>query len=317
MFNQNNECMKRLSLILFSVAIAVSGFFTSCTEDTDTTFDKPTIDVVLGGQAVSGTVEKAEGTALNFEIKFSMGAAEDKLTKIRITSTIGGKTFNVIDSVLDAGLFNGGDKEFVYTYNTSVGTSEEKLSFYTEDSKSRTQEEVITIKPTSVTPAGSVRTTETIIMGSYKNTQYNSCYSLSLNKTVSLQGGFSQPDPIDILYFYGSENQATLAGPSNAALATVYNNATYGIAKWSKRNATKLLTTTVTSATFDAINTSALFTASFPTDLTAATDMANKLITNKVVAMETVGGKKALIKVTEINGNTSTSYIKITVKTVL
>ncbi|NJK94673.1 MAG: hypothetical protein HC905_06905 [Bacteroidales bacterium] len=71
--------MKRVSLVLISFALVISGFFTSCTEDTDTSFDKPTIDVRLDGTDVTGTIEKAEGTALNFEIKFSMGAAEDKV----------------------------------------------------------------------------------------------------------------------------------------------------------------------------------------------------------------------------------------------
>ncbi len=316
MFNQNDERMKRISLVLVSVAIAVSGFFSSCTDDTDTTFDKPTIDVVLDGSAVTGTIEKAEGAALNFEIKFSMGAAEDKLTRIKITSEIGGKAFTVVDSVLNEGLFNTGDKFVVYSYKTSVGSTQEILTFYTEDKQSRTQEEVITIKPTSTTPVGSVRTTEAVIMGSY-NSKLESCYSLSINKPVSLQGGFSQPASIDLLYFYGASNEATLAGPVNADLEAVYTSATIGIKKWSVRNATKLLVTNITSTEFDNISTAANFTSLFPSDLTNAIDKANKLTVGKVIAMKTADNKTALIKVVLINGTTSAGSITVKIKTVL
>jgi hypothetical protein len=165
------------------------------------------------------------------------------------------------------------------------------------------------------TPAGSVKTTEAIIMGSYANTTYNSCYSLSLNKTVSLSGGKSQPGSIDLLYYYGSTNKATLAGPSNATLEQIYTNATNGIAKWSIRNATKLLKTSVSN--FDNITTSALFTSAYPTDLSNATDIVNNLAVGNVIAMKTTDNKTALIKVSEINGTSSTGYIKITIKTVL
>jgi len=310
MFNQKNECMKRISIVLMSVTLAVAGLFTSCTDDTDTSFDKPTIDVLLGGTAVTGTIEKTEGTALNFEIKFTMGAAEDKLTKVRITSTIGGKTFNVVDSVLDAGLFNGGDQDFVYTYNTSVGNSEEKLSFYTEDSKSRTQEEVVTIKPVAIAPVGEFVTREAILMGSYANTTLGSCYSLSLNKVLTLSAGFSQQASVDIFYFYGATNKATLSAPSNNDLTAVFTNATTGLAKWTNKNATKFKAVTV--ADFAGITLADFNTAT----ATVGTGIfVNNLTPNSVLAFETVGAtpKKGLIKVNTITDGSAGS-IKISIK---
>lgn len=311
MFNQNNECMKRLSLILFSVAIAVSGFFTSCTDDTDTSFDKPTIDVLLGGQAVSGTIEKTEGTALNFEIKFSMGAAEDKLTKIRISSTIGGKTFNVIDSVLDAGLFNGGDKEFVYTYNTSVGTSEEKLSFYTEDSKNRTQEEVITIKPVAIAPVGDFVTRTAILMGGQDNATIGSSYSISLNKVLTLLSAKENSSAVDFMYYYGATNKATLGSPSNTDVQSVFNATKYpntNVAGWATKNTTNFADVTV--ANFDNITVTD-FDAKIAT---VGTDkQSTQLAVGEVIAFKTAT-KSGLIKVEQISTTTSAGYIKISIK---
>lgn len=309
MFNQNKFRMKRLSLVLISLSLAVSGLFTSCEEDTDTSFDKPTIEVLLDGSAVTGDIQKPEGTALNFEVKFSMGAAEDKLTKIRITSTIGGKTFNVVDSVLDQGIFNSGDEEFVYTYKTSVGTSEEKISFYTEDTKSRTQEEVVTIKPQTVAPVGEFVVREAILMGSYANATLGSCYSFDLNKVLTLSAGFSQQSAVDLFYFYGSTNKATLSAPSNTAdLGQVFTNATTGIAKWTTKNATKLKEVTgvdfanLTVTAFDAA------VASMGTEI-----KVNNLAVGDVLAIETAGTKKALVKVDQITEGSAGS-IKITIK---
>lgn len=314
--------MKRLSLVLVSLSLVVSGFLTSCSSDSNSPFDAPTVDVVYtvsGGSAVPAndkdTITKAEGTNISFAVKFTMGDAGDKLTNVKILSEISGKTYNIVDSALNEGLFNSGDKEFTYTYNTSVGSATEKITFTIVDKQNREGTAVIYVKPSVVVPAGSVKTTEAIIMGSYKNALYNSCYSLALNKTISLQGGFSQQSAVDLLYYYGATNEATLAGPSNTSLESVYNNTTYGIAKWSTRNATKLLSVTV--ANFDNITTPDLYNAAFTTDWTAtATDIANKLAVGKVIAMKTAGNKTALIKVTEINGTTSSGYIKITIKTI-
>lgn len=324
MFNQNKKSMKRLSLILLSVAIAVSGVFTSCTEDTDTGFDDPSVEVLYSSTGSSDvpvqdgdTIKKAEGTNLSFDVKFTTGDAGDKLTKVKITSKISGKTYNIVDSLLDEGLFNSGAKTFTYSYETSVGSAVEEIVFSIIDKKDREGSAVVYVKPTVVTPAGSVKTTEAIIMGSYANALYNSCYSLTLNKTVSLQGGFSQPAEIDLLYYFGATNKSTLAAPSNASLEQVYTNATYGIAKWSTRRATKLLKTSVTASTFDGITTSTAFTSAFPADMTAALDLAKELAVGNVIAMKTAGNKTALIKVVEINGTTSSGYIKITIKTVL
>lgn len=320
--------MKRINLVLISLLVAMSGFFVSCADDTDedtNSFNEPTVEVkytAAGGTSVTATanetIKKAEGTSIDFDVKFTMGDAGDKLTKITITSEISNKVYTIVDSTLNDGLFNAGDKTITYKYSTTVGSAVEKIVFSTLDKQNRKGEAVINVEPATVTPVGSVKTTEAIIMGSYKNTTYNSCYSLELNKTVSLNGGFSQQAMIDLLYFYGSSNEGTLAAPISPEAASVYNNATYGLAKWTtKRNDTKLLLTSITGANFDAITSGTAFVAAYPTDLATAKNLANHLTVGNVLAMKTEGGKTALIKVTEVNGTTSSGYIKITIKTVL
>lgn len=305
--------MKRINLVLISLAIALSGFFTSCTDDDgeDTTFDKPSIDVMLDGQDVTGSViEKEEGTALSFEVKFTMGVAEDKLVKVKITSTIGGKSFAVLDSALNEGLFNAGDKEFIYTYKTSVGSAEEKITFYTEDKKARNIEESVTIKSKAVSTPGDFVTREAILMGSYANATLGSAYSVDLNKVLSLSAGFSQQSAVDMFYFYGSTNKATLSAPSNADLTQVFTNATTGLAKWTTKNATKFkdVTTSVT-------NFAGLTIADFDAAVaTMGTEIkVNNLTAGKILAFETVGAKKGLIKVDQITEGSNGS-IKITIK---
>lgn len=303
--------MKRISLVLISFTLAVSGFFTSCTDDTDTSFDKPTIDVVLDGTAVTGTVEKTEGTAVTFEIKFTMGAAEDKLSKIRITSEISSKTFTIIDSTLDAGLFNGGDKDFVYTYKTSVGSSAEKLSFYTEDTKSRTQEVVITVTPKAIVAVGGFVTREIILMGAQDNATYGSSYSIDLNKALNLLSAKDASSSVDFMYYYGNSNKATLGSPSSTDVQSVFSAARYpntNVAGWATKNTTSFADATgtdfanVTVADFDA-KIAAIGSDKQSTQLTAGDVIAFKTST-----------KSGLIKVTEIVGATSAGYIKISMK---
>lgn len=304
--------MKRINLVLISLAIAVSGFFTSCTDDgdEDTTFDKPSIDVMLDGADVTGTtIEKEEGTALSFEVKFTMGVAEDKLVKVKITSTIGGKSFAVLDSALNDGLFNAGDKEFIYTYKTSVGSAEEKISFYTEDKKARSIEESVTIKSKAVSTPGDFVSREAILMGSYANATLGSAYSVDLNKVLSLSAGFSQQSAVDMFYYYGVTNKATLSAPIDADLTKVFTNATNGLAKWSTKNATKFAK--VTSITDFAALTTAQFDAAVATMGTEI--KANGLAAGNILAFETVGGKKGLIKIDQITEGSNGS-IKITIK---
>jgi hypothetical protein len=317
--------MKRINLALISLLVAVSGFFTSCSSDDDNAFNEPTVDVMYtaaGGSSVTAndndTIKKAEGTSLAFDVKFTMGDAGDKLTKITITSEISNKVYTIVDSTLNDGLFNSGDKTLTYKYNTTVGSATEKIVFSTLDKQNRKGEAIIYVKPATVAAAGSVKTTENIIMGSYgTSSEYGSCFSLELNKAVKLSGGFDQQAMIDLLYFYGSSNEASLAAPSSSDAAIVYNSTTIGLAKWSTRNDTKLLITSVSTSTFDAITSATAFTAAFPADLTASKNIANHLSVNNVVAMKTVGGKTALIKVVQITGTGGTSYIKVIVKTVV
>jgi hypothetical protein len=323
MFNPNYSIMKKISFVLVSIAIAISGFLSSCSDTTTTGFDTPSVDILYSAAGSSSvplvdrdTVIKEEGTSLKFEVKFTMGDAGDKLTNVKVTSEISGKIYSVVDSSLDAGLFNGADKSLTLTYNTSVGSAIEKITFTTLDKQNREGTAIIYVKPKTVVPAGSVKTTEAIIMGSYSNATYGSCYSLSLNKVVTMSGGFSQQSSVDMLYYYGVTNKSTLAAPSNATLEQLYTSATNGIAKWGTRNNTKLLVKAVSN--FDAITTSDLFNSAFPTsEISSASDIVNQLSVGTVFAMKTAGGKTALVKVTEINGTNSAGYIKITIKTVI
>lgn len=315
--------MRKINLLLVSLLVLASGFFTSCEKDEDTGFDTPSVEVKYsenGGTSQSiqdgATIEKAEGTVLKFDVKFSMGDAGDKLTKIVIKSEISNKVYTIVDSALNTGLFDGGDKSITYSYSTSIGSTAEKITFTTYDKQDREGIAIINLKPASVTPTGSVKTTEAILMGSWGNSTYGSCYSLDLNKVLTVSAGYSQQSAVDLFYYYGATNLATLAAPSASSVATIYNNANYGVQKWSTKNATKIYLY-LTTPNFDGINDATTLTNTLPNFATAAGvgDYWNDLRKDDVLAIKTAAGKTAILKITELVTG-SNGYIKLTIKTV-
>ena len=302
--------MKKINVLFIAVGIAIAGFMTSCSKDsTDTSFSNPTIAVNLDGTAVTGTVSKLPGTALSFDIKFGMGDQSDKLTNVLITSSISGKSFDVLDSTLNSGIFNGGASSLTYTYRTNVGNSTEKLIISITDKKDRTTTDTITITPLVVVPQGEFIITPAILMGDQNNATVGSFYSIDLGKILTISGAKSQSSYVDFVYYYGNTNKATLSSPANADAKTVFGSATSGIGTWSVKNSTNYK-----SVTSDQYGTTS--TVDFDTTIgTIGTDnQITSLDNTKFVAFKTAGGKSGIIKVVEINTTSKAGYLSILIK---
>ena len=293
--------MKKINSLLLLSAIAGTVFFASCTKDETTastatvaystpTDGKATVaaDSIVG---VAFTVTSPE------ELKsFSATVAYDGAAAVAFgtDSTIAKntKTFSFV-GVLKARSVAGTE---VYTYTFT-------------DTKGATTKAVVTLTVTAaaekvVTYTAKLLGGQSAAAGSFFNSSEGLVYSQADAKTNA--------GKVDILYFYGATNMATIASPDDADAGTIYNNSSTGLQTWSTRNATKFKTSTVTAAQFDAItatNDAVIIAAAAG----AADTKSNKLASGSVFAFVTASGKKGLIKVTAVTG-TQDGNITIDVK---
>jgi hypothetical protein len=111
---------------------------------------------------------------------------------------------------------------------------------------------------------------------------------------------------IDIVYFYGATNNASLAAPDDAG-ANEFS--VFALDSWSTKNSTKF--TAVLAVDFDTVLGAEDidgFVSSTP-----ANSKASKLSAGDVVGFETANGQKGLVKVTDITTG-ETGSITISVK---
>jgi hypothetical protein len=292
--------MKKLSFLMIAAFAAVSSMFVSCTKD-DPENPEPSIDVSVTyadqnnvPQLDGSTIEATEGMIANFKITFNMGV--EKLKEVHMKSTIGGKTFNVLDSVgLDKGLFNTGAKKIDFTYTTNFGVEDEVLTFSAIDVASTpvTTTFTITLKSKDPTPVGEFIIKEAILMGGQKNATSGSFYSVALGKVLTIGAATSQPADVDLAYFYGATNQATIASPADTDAQTISYGATK-MSSWGTKNKTLFFLVEKADGTKPA--------EWWNDNIEKATDLtkAAKLAKGNVVVYKTAKGTKGAFVVEDI-----------------
>jgi hypothetical protein len=171
-----------------------------------------------------------------------------------------------------------------------------------------TEEEVTPTLPTE--PTETIRTQTTKLLAGQSNNDAGSFYATAGTGTIYKQADAkANSAAVDFLYYYGANNQATIAAPNDTDAATVYSNATTGLQTWATRNATKFKATTLTAADFNNATPATINTAAEGANLA----MAKTLAAGNTYAFITAGGKKGLINVANITG-TQAGSITINVK---
>jgi hypothetical protein len=305
--------MKKMNYGVWAMLFAVSAGFAGCEKDSeDNPFDSPTIAVkaTYNGAtnkdvADAATIELEEGSAITFNIRFTMGA--DKLKEVHLKSTISGKSYPILDSVeLDKGILNKGEEYIDFVYPTNVGVSEETFSFTTKDTKDRSGSFTLTIKPKTKQSAGEFITKAITLLGGQNNETEGSFYSVALGKVLTIGAAKGQPGDVDFAYFYGSTNKATICAPSDTDGQTI----SYGKVKmssWTTKNATKFAV--VSSA--DGNDPAAWWDEAITAVGTSPDTKANNLNAGKVVAFKTAGGKTGAFVVKAVDGTQSSGFISI------
>jgi len=253
--------MRKIKFLLFSVLLAGAAF-TSCSPEE--LIDVPDVDkpVVTLYNAVNGvkttkittstiTGDKV-GDVVPVVVLFEMGAKNDKLTRVQITTTIGGQSFTVLDSTLNDGWFNAADKSHEKLYNIAVGQLPSTIEFRTWDKNKREGVKTITVGPKDLV---SVKTRRVVLLAGQLNTTstYGGFYSVMADKTYKLDDAVINAQYVDFVYYYGRDNYATISPLSDPifyrkdAITGLYNGPTnYDsiIRKFHVLNATTFLTAT-------------------------------------------------------------------------
>jgi hypothetical protein len=200
-------------------------------------------------------------------------------------------------SVKQANFFH----DFKYTLAADAANSVDIRVTVTDD-KGQTTQKTVTIP---VTGGGALKECNNVTLGA-QNNAIGSSFSSSDCSVYTVTDAKNNASKVDIIYFYGATNEATLAAPSDPSFGSGASQIDIGVQDWSVKNATSFRTTTG----FDwatATSTSVLAAYNNGTDVGTK---ANKLQVGDIVAYKTAAGKYGVARVkTIVTGDTGTMMI--------
>jgi hypothetical protein len=289
----------RKNFIFFMLLIAVaSTVLVSCNKDENTDPQLPSINFVGGSGYVSADGSYPVNTLLKVGINAAANATSgSKLTKLVVTRTFNNVPTTVLDSTISVANFS-----IEANFYTASVAGTERFAVKVTDADGETNEISFNIITTPVEATVNIYTA--ILMGGQSNLSIGSFWS-SVNNTVYKQADAKlNQNKVDLVYFYGTDNKASLASPDEVILGDVWTSGYF--ADWTIRNATRFKKTTgvnwdaITATDDDLINENA-------TGLSLS--MVNLLQVGDIVAFETAStsanaSKKGLYKVLAINGTT-------------
>ena len=204
---------------MFSLLLAGASF-TSCSKDDlldVPELDNPVVTVYNADASGNKTTEitapitaSEVGTVVPIVVRFDMGAQEDKLTKVKITTKIGTQSFTVLDSTLNDGWFNGADKFHEEKFKVIVGQTPSTITFETVDKKNRVGTATITVgREGMVSP----KAQRVVLLAGQLNTtaEYGGFYSVATDKQYKPSEAVLSAQYIDFVFYYGNKNAATIA----------------------------------------------------------------------------------------------------------
>lgn len=265
----------------------------------------------LGFLAEASSITADATVAVDAPLLFKVTGASNPTTKKNLQS-LRVQSFMNNTAMIDTTVTINDDSYLgSFNYNaTSTYSTEEKFTFTLTDKAGETAIKSFTITTEAAPAVGSPVTehTNVIILGAQSNST-NGSYLDAHTGDVYLQ---SQAIPnsaaIDMIYYFGSTNSATLAGPTDATVNGGTGNLAMAVGM-NPQNDTKFSTTGFTATEFDAMDSD----LEFPSDVSSDTK-ATMLATGDVIAFKTADGKIGLIKIKTISAQTANSTMTIDVK---
>jgi hypothetical protein len=283
--------MKKAHVIIGLLLLAMLTMFMGCGEEEAL---GPSLSL-YGGEFIDADATVAPGAVLAFSWHAQKGDA--KLESVTITregvALAGWNAIEIPNSenenYTDTALLEAPLNEGAYTYEIIVTD---------KDAMTASKSVVITVDASMA--GGPIDTYTAILMGAQSNIDLGSFLDIETGEVYKIGPATTNQSIIDVVYYYGSQNLATLTAPDDATVGGGAGNLSL-CESWTNKNATRFGTTSITAAEFDDIVNDI--------DIVAQTGISHsketQLTVGNVISVMTVGGKKGLIKIAAMTTGTA------------
>ena len=293
--------MKRIHVIIGLLFFAMLTMFMECGEEEAL---GPSLSL-YGGDFIDADETVAPGAALVFSWHATSGDA--KLASMTITRdgvALTGWDEKEIpgsenESYTDTAYFEAIGNEGVYTYELIVTD---------KDDLTASKSVVITVDESLA--GGPINTYTAVLMGAQSNLDLGSFLDTETGSVYLIGPASANQSIIDVVYYYGSQNLATLTAPDDATVGGGTGNLSL-CESWTTKNGTRFGTSSLTASEFDDVTNDIEILAQTGISDSKKTQLA----VGNVLSLLTVGGKKGLIKVSAITtGSAGTITIDVKVQ---
>ena len=237
--------------------------------------------------------------------------SDTDLTSLEMTAKIGQTLISEQDTLFPA-MIQSAIVTFSFTVPDSISVPTEiMLTFEARNSESATTTTLSRNIQVTI-PYGEINNYTAVILSDIENPSGSSFFSLETNELMQLAAAVASSQKVDLIYYYGATNKATICAPSDTRVEVFTDRNNLPIVnRFATGNNTKLAMVTVTADNFNAAVNDKIIVENIPaTTATAVTQLA----VGNIFYAETAGGKKGLILVKNITGTQGTSQITIEVK---
>lgn len=295
--------MKRLSYLL-GLLIVAGMLFSACDKEEEST-DPPSLAFLGGDGRVDTDTELVVGTEFTFGFTASKVSDQDLRRVLVERKYENVSTITVLDSTISSASFTIDITTFAYP---TPGAEDFEVTVWDKADKSS----MISFTITTTPAASNITVYDDKILGAQNNVTGSSFASMD-GTVYDIADAKENSEKIDWMYFHGATNLATIAAPDDADAALVFNGDPNGLQHWDTKNDTRFKMTALSSADFNAINSSVQLVTAATLPTPPDQSKINNLSVGKVLAFETWDEKYGLIHINNITG-TADGTIDITVK---
>ena len=280
-------------LLKSMMAIAVTTTLFSCNKEEEV-LAKPTITLKSDAGYVYADKELAPGDSIL--IGATLVSNDSKLKSVSLTVSYDGAVAATIETKTLTE--KTGSYDYAGSLRTKEGTEKYTLTLTDNNGEIETKSFTITVK-NPIVPGGLINKYTATLLGGQNNANVGSYYATTTNAVFKQNTAAANSAIIDIIYYYGSSNKATLVSPNDATVNGGSGNLSLATVL-TKQNKTEFAPSGLTAAQFDAINDDKEITAIIPT---SPQTLSKDLAVGSVILFKTEAGKLGLIKVSALTVN--------------
>jgi hypothetical protein len=292
--------MKKLNFNLGLGVLGLAMFFTSCSKDNaigpsiEVTSDVEVVAPANSLITISWRANAGDANLKTFTIKEGNAAIVDE----------DGINWNAFE------IPSANNEAYIGSARVAIGTTATSFELIATDKDGLTASKTINVTIEQAT-GNPINSYTAILMGGQGNTTVGSYLDADAGQVYLKAAAITNQALIDVVYYYGTTNLATLCAPNDATVNGGSGNLTLCEDFTTIKNATKFGTSTITGAQFTAMTDDVLLSAI--TGL-SATKMSSVAV-GSFISFETAGGKKGVIKVANITtGSTGTITLEVKVQ---